>query len=40
MKTYQKPYKFNLDDKGQRLIGIMNGHDAWSHGDTPMCHIW
>ena len=36
----QKPFKFHLEVKGQRRIGIYNVRDTSSHGDTPMCKIW
>ena len=36
-KTCQNPYKFDLEVKGQRRIGIMNVRDTSFHGDTPMC---
>ena len=35
-----KPYKFDLEVKGQRPVGIMNVLDTSSHGDLPMCQIW
>ena len=31
-----KIYKFDLEVKGQRRIGIMNVHDTSFHGDAPM----
>ena len=39
-KPCHKPYKFDLDFKGQRSIRIMNVFDTSSHGDKPMCQIW
>ena len=39
-QTCQKPYKFDLEVKRQRRIGITNVRDALTHGDTPMCQIW
>ena len=39
-KTCQKPYRFDLDVKGQHRIGIMNVRDTSSHSDTPMYQIW
>ena len=35
----QKPYKFDLDVKGQHSSGIMNVRDTASHGGSPMCQI-
>ena len=35
-----KPYKFDLEVKGQRRIGIVNVCDTSSHSDTPMSQIW
>ena len=32
----QKPYKFDLQVKGQRRIRIRNGRDISAHGDRPM----
>ena len=33
MKTFQKPYKFDLKVKGQHLIGIINFRNTASYGD-------
>ena len=38
-KPCNKPYKFELEVKGQRHIGIMNVRNVLSYGDTPMCQI-
>ena len=35
-----KPYKFDLEVKDQRRIGIVNVCDTSSHSDTPMSQIW
>ena len=40
MKPCHKPYKFDLDVKGQGHIRIMNVLDTSSQGDRPMCQIW
>ena len=39
-KPCHKPYKFNLQVKGQCRIRIMNVLNTSSHGDRPMCQIW
>ena len=39
-KTYQKPYKFDLEIKVQGRIWIINVRDTSSYCDTPMCQIW
>ena len=35
-KFCQKPYKFDLEFKGQRLIGVKNERDTSFHGDIPI----
>ena len=35
-----KTYKFDLEVKGQRHIGIMNVRNTSSRGDRCMCQIW
>ena len=40
MKTWQKPYKFDLKVKVQGRIWIINVPDTSSHGVTLMCQIW
>ena len=39
-KPCHKPYKFDLEVKGQCRIRIMNVLDTSSHGDRAMCQIW
>ena len=39
-KQCHKPYKFDLQDKVQGCIRIMNVLDIFSHGDRPICQIW
>ena len=39
-KSCHKPFKFDLEVKGQGHIRIMNVLDTFSHGDRPMCQIW
>ena len=39
-KPCHKPYKLNLQVKGQCRIRIMNVLNTSSHGDRPMCQIW
>ena len=39
-KTRKKPFKFDLEVKGQRRICIINVRDTSSHGDRPICQIW
>ena len=36
----KKPYKFDLDVKGQHCSGIMNVRDTSFHGDRLMIQIW
>ena len=39
-KPCHKPYKFDLEVKGQHLIRMVNVLETSSHGDRPMCQIW
>ena len=39
-KLSHKPYKFDLEVKGQRRIRIMKVPNTSSHGDRTMCQIW
>ena len=39
-KSCHKPYKFDLEVKGQGRIRVMNVLDTSSHGDRPMCQLW
>ena len=39
-KSCHKPYKFDLEVKGQGHIRIMNVLDTSSLDDRPMCQIW
>ena len=43
-KLCHKPYKFDLEFKGQRRIRIMNvthhNNATHSYGDRPICQIW
>ena len=39
-KPCHKPYKFDLEVKGQRRMRNMNLRDKPSHCDTPMCNIY
>ena len=39
-KLCQKPYKFDLEVKGQHCIRIMNVCHTSFHGDRSMCQIW
>ena len=39
-KSCHKPYKFDLEVKGQGHIRIMNVLDTSSLGYRPMCQIW
>ena len=36
MNKYQQHYKFDLDVKAERRIGIMNVRNTSSHGDRPI----
>ena len=39
-KSFQKPYKFDLEVNVQGRIWIMNLNNTLSYGDTPMGQIW
>ena len=39
-KLCQKPYKCDIEVKGQHRIGIMKPWNTLSHGDRPMCETW
>ena len=39
-KSWHKPYKFDVEVKGQGRIRIMNVLDTSSYGDRSMCQIW
>ena len=39
-KPCHKPYKFDLEVKGQGRIRVKNVLDTSSHGDRPMCQMW
>ena len=39
-KPCHKPYKYDLEVKGQHCIGIMNVSNISSHDESPLCQIW
>ena len=39
-KHVKKPFKFDLEIKGQRCIGIINLSNTLSRCGTTMCQMW
>ena len=39
-KSCHKPYKCDIEVKGQGQIGLMNLRETSSHSDRRMCQIW